>query len=128
MIAVIAALAAAGVLVCVAAILDVFIPTESLVGFLIRMALLGVAMTGVVTGYIRLCDKCDGHVKERLDRHIAAPGLRASPELRISSERLNAPDASQFRSCRPLYITTLRGDNSPRVAGELTNAHRWHGQ
>ena len=61
LIAVSSAMAAAGILTCAGALLDVFIPGGSLVGFLTRMVLLGLAVIGVVIGYTWVCDKCESY-------------------------------------------------------------------
>ena len=71
LIAVSSALAVAGVLACAAALLDVFIPRGSLVGFFTRMALLGFAVTGAVIGYTWVCDKCESYFNGRLDRLLS---------------------------------------------------------
>jgi hypothetical protein len=62
------ALAAAGMLACAVAILDVFMPKGSLAGFLVGMALLALAVTGVVIGYIWVCEKCERYFKRRFHR------------------------------------------------------------
>ena len=48
-------LAVVGVLMCAMALLDVFIPRGSLVGFLASMGLLAIIVTGVVVGYTWAC-------------------------------------------------------------------------
>ena len=68
LIAVSSALAAAGVLTCAVALLDVFMPKESLAAFLASMALLGLVVTGVLIGYTWACDKCESYFNGRLDR------------------------------------------------------------
>jgi uncharacterized membrane protein YphA (DoxX/SURF4 family) len=55
------ALAAAGFLTCAAALVEVFLPTGSLVGFLARMALLGLAVAAAVSGFTWACGKCESY-------------------------------------------------------------------
>jgi hypothetical protein len=62
------ALAAAGILACAVAILDVFTPRGSLAGFLTGMAFLGLVVTGVVIGCTWVCDKCERYFKRRFHR------------------------------------------------------------
>jgi len=78
MIAVSTALAAAGVLACAAAILDAFIPKGSLAAFLANIALLGLAVTGVLIAHTWACDKCESYFNGRLDRLLSM----GKPELR----------------------------------------------
>jgi hypothetical protein len=68
LIAVSCALAAAGILACAVAILDVLMPRGSLAGFLTGMALLTLLVTGVATGYIWVCEKCESYFKRRFHR------------------------------------------------------------
>jgi ABC-type Fe3+ transport system permease subunit len=68
LIAVSCALAAAGILACAVAIIDVVMPRGSLVGFLAGMALLGLVVTAVVIGYTWVCDKCERWFERRFHR------------------------------------------------------------
>ena len=68
LIAVSCALAAAGILACAVTMIDVVMPQGSLVGFLVGMALLGLAVTGVVIGYAWVCDACESYFKRRFHR------------------------------------------------------------
>ena len=140
LIAVSLALAVAGVLMCAVALLDVFIPRGSLVGFLARMALLAIIVTGVVIGYTWACDKCESYFSGRLDRLLSRSkpnrsdaanlGAAVSPrptEPRAVGDARSAPDAPQLFSCGR-YVPTLRGSVSPRDATKATAARTWHGQ
>jgi hypothetical protein len=71
LIASIAALAAAGLLTCAAAMLDAIMPKGSPTAFLASTALVGLAVTGVAIGYIWACDKCDSYFHGRLDRLLS---------------------------------------------------------
>ena len=62
------ALAAAGVLTCAAALLDVFVPKASLAAFLASLVLLGLGVTGVLIAYTWACEKFGGYFDGRLDR------------------------------------------------------------
>jgi len=140
LIAVSSALAAAGVLACAASLLDVFMPTGSLAGFLTRMALLGLVVTGVVIGYTWVCDKCESHFNGRLDRLLSRsklnrsdavnPGPAVSPrpaEPRVVRDARLTHDAPNLFSCGP-YVLTLRGSVLPKDVRRATTACTWHGQ
>ena len=66
------ALAAAGVLACTVAILDVFLPKTSAAAFLASMALLALVVTGVMFAYNWACDKFDSRFNGQFDRLIRA--------------------------------------------------------
>ena len=134
------AMAAAGILTCAAALLEVFIPGGSLVGFLARMALLGFAVTGIVIGYTWVCDKCESYFIGGLDRFLddsepnrydvmsrrAAVSPRPT-EPKASHDTWPAPEAPEppFRSqCVP----TFRGTITLNDFSKVTATHTWHGQ
>lgn len=134
------AMAAAGILTCAAALLDVFIPSGSFVGFLAKMALLGLAVTGVVIGYTWVCDKCENYFIGRRDRFLngsepsrneaVRPRAAVSPrptEPRVAGDARSTPDARQPFFCGG-YTPTLRGSVSPSDATRATAARAWHGQ
>jgi hypothetical protein len=139
LIAVSSALAAAGLLACSAALLDVLIPGASPVEFLTRVALLGVAVTAVVIGYTWACDKWGGQFNGRLDRRIrigkldrnAASGPEAMvsrPEPKDTPDRVPAPDALQPPMFHGRYALTYRGTALPMDATSATTARAWRGQ
>ena len=134
------ALAAGGVLACAGALLDVFIPSGSLVGFLARMLVLGFAITGVVIGFTWGCDKCESYFSGRLDRLLGRsklnPGDTEKPE---TAAGLRLPEPKVFDNVRPThyasqplsrerYVGSLRGSVPSNDATMMTTAHRWHGQ
>ena len=134
------ALAAGGVLACAGALLDVFIPSGSLVGFLARMLVLGFAITGVVIGFTWGCDKCESYFSGRLDRllsrgkpnrsdaaNLGAPVSPRPTEPRAGGDARSTPDSPQLFSCGR-YVLTLRGSVSPRHATKATAVRTWHGQ
>jgi hypothetical protein len=59
---------AAGILTCVAILVDSLFPTGSVLAALASMAALGVAVLVVVAGYVWVCDKCQDYFSERLGR------------------------------------------------------------
>ena len=133
-------LAAAGVLMCAVALLDVFIPRGSIIGFLASMALLGLIVTGVVIGYTWVCDKCESYFSGRLDRllsrgkpnrsdaaNLGAPVSPRPTEPRAGGDARSTPDSPQLFSCGR-YVLTLHGSVSPRHATKATAVRTWHGQ
>jgi hypothetical protein len=135
------ALAAAGVVTCAAALLDVFVPKGSLAGFLTSMALLALVVTGVVIGYTWVCDKCESYFNGSLDRLLrrgklnrgdaANPRPAMSPrptEPKVVGDARPAPDAPQPPVSRGRYVSMLHGIVSPEDATKATTARAWRGQ
>ena len=81
------ALAAAGLLACAAAILDVIMPKESLAGFLTSMALLGLVAAGVLIGYTWACDRCESYFNGRLDRLLTKGIPKTSRHVPLNKEQ-----------------------------------------
>jgi hypothetical protein len=135
-----AALAAAGVLVCAAALLDALLPRQSLAGFFTYLALIGLLVTGVAVGYVWVCDKCERRGDGRVDRLLGsrrpnrpvAGGPRAAlgprgPGLQVPDDRRTAPEGPLGPAPRGSYGPTLRG-YAPRGEAKPTTADSWHGQ
>jgi len=125
---------------CAVALLDVFVPRGSVVGFLASMALLGLIVTGVVIGYTWACDKCESYFSGRLDRLLSRRKLNRSDaanrgdagsprptEPRAGGDARSTRDSPQLFCCGR-YVPTLRGSVSPRDAAQATAGHTWHGQ
>ncbi len=83
-----AALAAAGILTCAAALLNALLPKESFAAFLASMALLGLAVTAVVIGYAWTCDKCESYFHGRLDRLRSVRKLETIRQVPVEKEKL----------------------------------------
>jgi hypothetical protein len=133
-------LAAAGILACAVALLDVFIPRGSVLGFLAWMVVLGIIVIGTVIGYTWACDKCESYFSGRLDRllsrgkpnrsdaaNLGAPVSPRPTEPRAGGDARSTPDSPQLFSCGR-YVLTLRGSVSPRDATKATAVRTWHGQ
>jgi hypothetical protein len=135
------AVPAAGVLAGTAALLEVLIPTGAVVGFVTRMAVLGVAGTGVVMAYVWACDKCERHAVEQLDQlpdagqpdrdDAASRGAPTSPqpaELRVVRGTKHTVYTTPLPSSYVRRVPTLRGYVSPKAARSAISARGWHGQ
>jgi hypothetical protein len=132
------ALAVAGILTCIAVLLDVTMPHGSLAAFLASMVFLGLAVTGVMIGFTWACDKCESYVGERLDRILgfgtpdrkaANPrAVAARPELKVISDRVTAPGELQFPASCDRHAPTFRGPVSPANGVKADTRRAWHGQ
>jgi hypothetical protein len=134
------ALAAAGILVCAAAVVDALVPQKSLAGFFVYLALIGLIVTGLAVAYVWLCNKLDTQADERVERVLgshrpkrsAAPGSKAAPEPtgrdpRAPEDRRMGPEILSYLGPRDRYGPTLR-NGGPRSGATPAPADSWHGQ
>jgi hypothetical protein len=132
--------AAAGILACIAALLDILVPKGSALGFLAWTAALVVAIVLVVSGYVWACDKCEDYLNGRLDRirnmkqqtprQVTDQGKE---EARVPPEADQRPDALRFSqpgATADHYVAGLRGSVSPNGDSRRAVATKklWHGQ
>jgi hypothetical protein len=61
-------LAAAGVLACVAALFDIWVPQGSLLAFVLALPFLAAAVIGIMFGFIKACDTCEDWLQRRRER------------------------------------------------------------
>ncbi len=133
-------LAAGGILSCLGALLEIFMPKGSPVAFLGTMILLGLAVAAVLVGFAWVCEKFEGHFDGRPDRLPSRSKLNGndavdpraamrsrSAESKIVRGTRPPPDAPQLFS-RGQYVSTFRGSIAPKNAGNRTATRTWHGQ
>ena len=117
------ALAAAGVLACVAALYNIWVPKGSLAAFVVSLPLLVLAVIAVMVGFIKTCEKCEDWLHGRRDRLFGIGGdeehsnVRVDPRQRTPRDpwpALQGPSgrASQQDAGRRLF--GLRGPSSPK--------------
>jgi hypothetical protein len=61
-------------------------PKVSLAAFLASMALLGLAVAGVLIGYTWACDRCESYFNGRLDRLLSKGMPKTSPHVPLDKE------------------------------------------
>ena len=130
-------MAVAGILACAVAILDVSLPRGSIVGFLTKMTLLGVAVTGILIGYTWVCDKCESYLHGRLDRLLSGSKLKrnnavnpvAGAEPRPTEPKVggDVTDTLHLCSC-DRYVRSFRSPVLRNIAIGTQQPRTWHGQ
>ncbi len=124
------ALAAAGILTCVACLLDVYLPRGSLVAFLGWLFTAGVAIVAIMVSFAWTCEKVDdkNRTRQRQAEHYAvdwsravtsARGGRAAVLFDRSSRTPTLPDSPRLR----IYPMTLRGAAGPSRFDALRTRH-----
>ena len=118
------ALAAAGILTCVAALLDVFLPRGTFLAFVGWLAATGVAIAAVMISFAWNCEKADerSRLRRRHNENYAGDWPRAVTSARggrpaVVLDRLSRP--ASLPKSRPIhnYPVTLRGLISPGICG-----------
>jgi len=130
-------LAAAGMLACIAAVYDSFVPKGSLLAFLATMLPLGLLVAGIIAVFVWLCERFEG-TPERRDEQRSK--LRP-PEFPTTGERQRHfldeierhRDVSQFpkmTAAADRYLTGVRGPAQPRNTSAQAPPllRQWHGQ
>jgi hypothetical protein len=133
-------LAAAGMLACIAALYDMFVPKGSVVAFLAAIIPLGAAILVVMAAFTWACDKCEDYLSGHLDRLLTmkqqAPGKvmnKGKQDARVLpkvDQRSDALRFSQLGATADRYVDSRRGFARPN--GDAPRAvaakKQWHGQ
>ncbi len=130
-------LAAAGILACIAAVYDSFVPKGSLGAFLATMLPLGLLVAGIVVTFVWLCERFEGYSQRRSEQ----PFKVRPPEYPTPGERRRhfLDEIERHRSISPFPISTVdsdrylggvRGPAQPRKTSAQSPplVRQWHGQ
>jgi hypothetical protein len=93
--------AAAGILVCAAGLLDILVPTASIWWFMLRMVALAAAIILIVSEYVWACDKCEDYLSGRIDRLLSMKrqdptNATSKKEAGVFSETDDSTAAAEF--------------------------------
>jgi hypothetical protein len=134
------ALAAAGILACVAALMDTVMPKGSTLAFFSTLAVLGLVVGAVLVAFTWLCDKCEAYFEARCDR----TGEAGKPRSRFSIDPGDQQSHNDFdvpptplefprpNASRNQYLVTLRGAAPKKSAATekppIMMTTKWRGQ
>lgn len=130
-------LATAGILTCIAALFDIFVPKWSFLAFLGTLILLGLVVAGILGAFVWVCEKCDGYRKRRVDTLLnEEPPIRpvlTERELCVrefEQRRRNTPQFPRPDSEVDRYTEGFRGSAKPNASssGPVYRMKNWHGQ
>ena len=93
------ALAVGGILACTGAMLEVVMPSWSVVGFLATAILLGLSVGGIVAAFTWGCDRCEDYLHDKANNHWSKIG---KPDISCSDAQ--SPDCRQAQK-RPAATT-----------------------
>jgi hypothetical protein len=125
------ALASAGTLTCIGAMLDVLMPAISTLQFLAWLCLAGVAVLLVLLGFSWACNKADeafsAREEWRVNHQLSKVRLVTSARGGQSVGNLDPPPNADLPVSRRLldYPVMLRGVIR---SASLRTTHAWHGQ
>jgi len=81
------ALGVAGIMTCISALLSDLVPTWSVLAFIAVLIPLGLAIVGILAGFVWLCDKCEEYFNEKKDKLLEG-GKRESGKEIITNDQL----------------------------------------
>jgi hypothetical protein len=128
------ALGVAGILACMAAMLEVVVPRQSPAAFAGTLAVLGLVVAGLVAGFAWLCDRLSDCFNPPIDKRLTAGKPRGPADAAVSGLRVRnvvqqpkAADPLESRPPRGRYPATLHGFVPPE--DRIANFSRaWRGQ
>jgi len=133
-------LAAAGIITCIAALLESVAPKESVVSFLAVKCALGVVIIAVMVGFAWICDKCEDYFSGRIERLLDPKQQKSRGTANEEEDERSVPHETDFRfAARQLpgpnvplsrYVGGLRGSARPNADSAYAAflGKRWHGQ
>lgn len=131
-------LAAAGILACIAAVYDSFVPKGSLLAFVATMFPLGLLVAVIIVGFVWLCERFESYSPPRREQ----PSKVRPPEIPTESERQrhfrdeverhrDVLQFSRMTAADDRYRGGIRGYavQPPATSRHATTlAGQWHGQ
>ena len=128
----------AGIMTCISALLSDLVPTWSVLAFIAVLIPLGLAIVGILAGFVWLCDKFEDYLNEKKDKLLEV-GKRKSDKETSPNDRASHNGANyryvKYVSPQPgrlldQYTTTLRGSGpaKPFHAMRLPTTKKWRGQ
>jgi len=132
------ALGVAGILTCISALLSDLVPTWSVLAFIAVLIPLGLAIVGILAGFVWICDKCEEYFNEKKDKLLEGGKRKSDKETSPNDQPFhNAANSRYIKyvSLRPghllnQYTSTLRGSGpaKPYHAIIFPPTKKWHGQ
>jgi hypothetical protein len=136
MLVVSASLATAGIVVCGAAMIDVFFPKGSVLDFVAGLIVLGMIIAFVLIGFVWVCDKGEDYFSGHTDRLLG--GEANDSRAAASNEQGRGPDEAdrpqdaahgppETWPAEDRYAVSLRDTESRAHRGAFPRV-QWHGQ
>ena len=127
------ALAAAGIVACLAALFDNLVPKGSLLAFLVAVIPLGLAIAALLVGFTWLCDRLEDTLHGSKDKSAPVDEVKPTASTDRSGSRvrndvsyhritINFPESTRLRD---RFTGNLHGVDQPRIANP---PRAWHGQ
>jgi hypothetical protein len=131
-------LSVAGIMTCMSALLSDLVPAWSMLAFLAVLIPLGLAIVGILAGFVWICDKCENYFADRKEK-LLDPGNRKSGKKTGPNDQKTSDGANHryIKYMPPLqdrvleqYTTTLRPSRftKPLSTIYVPPTKLWHGQ
>jgi hypothetical protein len=135
------ALGVAGILTCISALLSDLVPTWSVLSFITVLIPLGLAILGILAGFVWLCDKFEDYLNEKKDKLLEGGKRKSDKEISPNDQPFHNGANSRYIKCVSpqsghllnQYTSTLRGSGpanpyntticSPTKHGTVNNSH-----
>ncbi|MGD0382007.1 MAG: hypothetical protein ABSA77_00705 [Thermoguttaceae bacterium] len=132
------ALGVAGILTCISALLSDLVPTWSVLAFIAVLIPLGLAIVGILAGFVWICDKCEEYFNEKKDKLLEGR-KHGSSEKNIPNDQ-KFPNEGYHRYIKYASLLPSRlldqytspipssGQAKPYQVIKLPTLKTWHGQ
>ncbi len=130
-------LGVAGILTCISALLSDFVPAWSVLAFISVLIPLGLAIVGILAGFVWLCDKCEDYLNENKDKLLEGGKRESDKEISPNDQPFHNGANSRYikyASPRPghlldHYTSTLPGSGQAKPYHAIKPPTKtWHGQ
>jgi hypothetical protein len=130
-------LASAGILACIAAVYDSFVPKGSLLAFWVTMVPMGLLVAGIVAGFVWLCERGERYSERRSEQPLQIRPVEFPTESERQRHFLDEIERRRDVSLFPRmtaadnrYLTGIRGPAQPKASSRYAPplAGQWHGQ
>ncbi|MGA2059515.1 MAG: hypothetical protein ABSG67_03465 [Thermoguttaceae bacterium] len=128
----------AGIMTCISALLSDLVPAWSVLAFIAVLIPLGLAIIGILAGFVWLCDKLEDYLNEKKDKLLEGGKRKSDKYISPNDQPFhNGANSRYIKYVSPQpgrlidqYISTLRGSApaKPFHAMRLPPTKKWHGQ
>ncbi|MGD0516373.1 MAG: hypothetical protein ABSA26_02455 [Thermoguttaceae bacterium] len=132
------ALGVAGIMTCISALLSDLVPTWSVLAFIAVLIPLGLAIVGILAGFVWLCDKFEDYLNEKKDKRLDGGKRKSDKEISPNDQQFHNGANSRYikyaslwpRQWLKQYTSTLRGSGPAKPYHTIIfpPTQTWHGQ
>ncbi|MGA2798769.1 MAG: hypothetical protein ABSE63_14405 [Thermoguttaceae bacterium] len=128
----------AGIMTCISALLSDLVPAWSALAFIAVLIPLGLAIVGILAGFVWLCDKFEDYLNEKKDKLLEGGKRESNKEISPNGQPFQNGANSRYIKYVSLqpgrllnqYTSTLRGSGPAKAfhAMKFPPTKKWHDQ